>query len=234
MIDIIIPNYNGAAHLPTCLEALRRQTRQDFCVVVVDDGSTDESRDLLARFYPEVQVIALPQNRGLAAAVNAAFHATGGEYVVLLNNDTFCRPDFLEHVAAAFDDERVGAVAPLTVRSDGRTIDSVGLTVDATLAPFIRLTGHPIERAASERPLLVSPGGGADAYRRTAWTEAAGLDERLSFYGSDLDLALRLRSLGRLTVAAPPSKRCTVPCTRSPFWAAYSSKVALHSASRIF
>jgi hypothetical protein len=91
----------------------------------------------------------------------------------------------------------------LTVRADGRTIDSVGLTVDMTLAPFIRLTGRPLEDAAAERPLLVSPGGGADAYRRTAWTEAAGLDERLAFYGSDLDLALRLHSLGWKTVAAP-------------------------------
>ena len=88
MIDIIIPNYNGVAHLPTCLDALRRQTRRDFCVVVVDDGSSDGSRALLARFYPEVQVIALAENRGLAVAVNAAFEATGGEYVVLLNNDT--------------------------------------------------------------------------------------------------------------------------------------------------
>ena len=52
-------------------------------MVVVDDGSSDESRVLLARFYPEVQVIALPQNRGLAVAVNTAFEATGGEYVVL-------------------------------------------------------------------------------------------------------------------------------------------------------
>ena len=88
MIDIIIPNYNGSAHLPTCLDALRQQTRRDFCVVVVDDGSSDESRALLARFYPEVQVIALQQNRGLAVAVNTDFEATGGEYVVLLNNDT--------------------------------------------------------------------------------------------------------------------------------------------------
>src|SRR5690348_18298490 len=92
VIDIIIPNYNGAAHLPTCLDALRKQTRRDFCVVVVDDGSTDDSRELLARLYPEVQVIALPENRGLAYAVNAAFDATGGAYVVLLNNDTEVHP----------------------------------------------------------------------------------------------------------------------------------------------
>jgi Glycosyltransferases involved in cell wall biogenesis len=55
MIDIIIPNYNGAALLPTCLDALRAQTRRDFCVVVVDDGSTDDSVTLVRRRYPEVQ-----------------------------------------------------------------------------------------------------------------------------------------------------------------------------------
>src|SRR5258706_6897527 len=98
MIDIIIPNYNGSAHLPTCLDALRRQTRRDFCVVVVDDGSSDESRALLRRFYPEVQVIALPQNRGLAVAVNAAFDATGGGYVALLDNRTEGQPRWVQPV----------------------------------------------------------------------------------------------------------------------------------------
>ena len=62
MIDIIIPNYNGAALLPTCLDSLRAQTRRDFCVVVVDDGSTDDSVALVRRRYPEVQVSALPRN----------------------------------------------------------------------------------------------------------------------------------------------------------------------------
>ena len=60
-------------------------------------------RALLARFYPEVQVIALPQNRGLAVAVNAAFDATGGEYVVLLNNDTEVHPRWLEQLIGALD-----------------------------------------------------------------------------------------------------------------------------------
>src|SRR5690349_11554767 len=103
MIDIIIPNYNGVTHLPTCLNALRRQSRRDFCVVVVDDGSTDESRELLTRRYPEVQVMSMARNCGLAAAVNRAFEATGGDYVVLLNNDTEAHPRWLEHLIGALD-----------------------------------------------------------------------------------------------------------------------------------
>jgi GT2 family glycosyltransferase len=123
---------------------------------------------------------------------------------VLLNNDAFCRPDFLENVTAALEtDERIGAVAPLTVRPDERTIDSIGLTLDVTLAPFIRFTGKPCSETTADRPRLVSPGGGADAYRRSAWISVGGFDERLSFYGADIDLALRLWSLGWTMVAAP-------------------------------
>ena len=62
MIDIIIPNYNGAAFLPTCLDALRRQTRRDFCVVVVDDGSTDDSRELLRRSQRQVALAQLAEH----------------------------------------------------------------------------------------------------------------------------------------------------------------------------
>ena len=55
--------------------------------------------------------------------------------ILLLNNDTFCQPDFLAHLLEAFEDERVGAVAPLTLQSDGRTIDGVGLTLDRGSPP---------------------------------------------------------------------------------------------------
>ena len=202
VIDVVITTHQGWELTRQCLEHLREQT-VPHRVIVSDSASTDGTPDNIRTLFPEVTLLTDVHDPGYAAATNHGVAAGHGDIIVLLNNDTFCRPDFLEHVAAAFDDERVGAVAPLTLRSDGRTIDSVGLTVDMTLAPFIRLTGHPIERAASERPLLVSPGGGADAYRRTAWTQAAGLEERLAFYGSDLDLALRLRALGWMTAAAP-------------------------------
>jgi GT2 family glycosyltransferase len=129
--------------------------------------------------------------------------AGSGDVILLLNNDTVCRPDFIEELAAVFGDESVGAVAPVTLRVDERTIDSVGLTLDATLAPFVRLSGRPVEDAAADRPILVLPGGGADAYRRSAWHEAGGFEERLSFYGADVDLGLRIRTQGWRTVAAP-------------------------------
>lgn len=201
-IDVVITTHQGWEFTKQCLEHLREQTIP-HTVIVSDSASTDGTPDNTRRLFPHVTLLTHANDPGYAAATNHGVAAGSGDVIVLLNNDTFARPDFLERVVAAFEDERVGAVAPLTVRSDERTIDSVGLTLDVTLAPFIRLTGRPIEDAASDRPLLVSPGGGADAYRRSTWIQADGLEERLSFYGADLDLALRLSSLGWTTVAAP-------------------------------
>lgn len=201
-VDVVITTHQGWEFTQRCLEHLRNQT-VEHRVIVSDGASTDGTAEKIHNLFPDVTLITHADDPGYATAANHGVAAGSGDVILLLNNDAFCRPDFLAHLVASFDDERVGAVAPLTVQSDERTIDSVGLTLDVTLAPFIRLNGRPLEEATFPRPILVSPGGGADAYRRSAWIEAGGFDERLSFYGADLDLGLRIRTLGWTTVAAP-------------------------------
>ncbi len=209
MIDIIIPNYNGAAYLPTCLDALRRQTRRDFCIVVVDDGSTDESRQLLARFYPETQVIRMPHNRGLAAAVNIAFDATGGDYVVLLNNDTEAHPRWLEHLIGALDryPEYSFAASKLMLFDRRDHVHSAG--------DYYRVNGVPGNRGVWQRDAaqfnvmeeVFGPCAGAAAYRRAALealVERGQLfDEDLVMYCEDVDLNLRARLHGFRTIYVP-------------------------------
>lgn len=209
MIDIIIPNFNGAELLPTCLDALRRQTRRDFCVVVVDDGSTDDSCALLARDYPEVQVIALPKNHGLATAINAAFHATGGEYVVLLNNDTEAHPRWIEHLVGALDrfPGYAFAASKLLLFDRRDHIHSAG--------DFYRADGVPGNRGVWQRDVgqydvlqeVFGPCAGAAAYRRAALEALAEdgrvLDEDLVMYCEDVDLNLRARLHGFRTLYVP-------------------------------
>ena len=201
-VDVVITTHQGWDLTKRCLEHLNEQT-VGHTVIVSDGASTDETVEGIRTTFPHVVLLAHATDPGYVIATNRGAAAGDADVILLLNNDTFCEPDFLEHVLEAFDDERVGAVAPLTLQSDGRTIDGVGVTLDATLAPFIRLNGRPREDAAAELPLLVAPGGGADAYRRAAWDESGGLDERLSFYGADVDLGLRLRASGWSTAAAP-------------------------------
>ena len=202
-VDVVITTYQGWDLTKRCLEQLERQTIAH--VVLVSDGaSTDGTPENVRRQFPHVKLLTSAVDPGYAAATNRGVAAGRGDVVVLLNNDAFCRPDFLEQIVAPFAaDPEVGAVAPLALRPDEQTIDSVGLTLDVTLAPFIRLTGMPHHRCEAARPLLASPGGGADAYRRAAWLDAGGFDERLVFYGADIDLGLRLRARGWTIVAAP-------------------------------
>jgi len=201
-VDVVVTTRNGWEFTQRCLEQLAHQTVA-HSVIVSDGASEDGTPDNIRRLFPHVSLVTYGDDPGYVRATNEGVAAGSGDMILLLNNDAFCRRDFLEHLIAAFADERVGAVAPLTVFPDERTIDSVGLTLDVTLAPFLRLSGRRVDEASSPRPLLVMPGGGADAYRRRAWEEAGGFDERLSFYGADVDLGLRIRSLGWETVAAP-------------------------------
>ncbi|HIE38468.1 MAG TPA: glycosyltransferase family 2 protein [Anaerolineales bacterium] len=205
LVTIVIPNWNGAAHLPTCLESLRGQTLRDFEVIVADNGSTDGSLELLSRDYPEVQVLALGENRGFAGACNAGIRAARGEFVVLLNNDTEANPHWLAEVVAAFERHpEAGIVASKMLLFDRRdTIHTAG--------DFYRVDGIPGNRGVWQRDdgqydaeaYVFSACGGSGAYRRELLEEIGLLDEDFFYSCEDVDLAWRAQLAGYRCVYAP-------------------------------
>ena len=100
---MVIPNWNGASHLPTCLNALNNQTIRDFEVIVVDNASSDESCELIERKYATVRVIRLTSNAGFTGACNVGIRAAHGNIIALLNNDTEAADNWLQELASAFD-----------------------------------------------------------------------------------------------------------------------------------
>lgn len=209
-VSVIIPTYNGERLLIPCLEALRAQEypRERWEIIVVDDASSDGTRARLASDYPELQVVALPTNRGLAAACNAGAAVARGEALVMLNNDTEVEPGWLaallEPLAA---DPTVGAVAAKMLLFDRRDIlHSAG--------DLYGRDGIPRNRGVWERDVgqydadvrVFGGCGGAVAYRRAAWEEAGGFDEQLFMYLEDVDLAWRLRLLGWEARFAPRAR----------------------------
>jgi N-acetylglucosaminyl-diphospho-decaprenol L-rhamnosyltransferase len=186
-----------------CLSHLARQTRP-HTVIVSDNGGSEETAERVGLTWPAVRLIRSQQNLSFAAACNRGVEQGDGEVVVLLNNDVYCRRDWLERLVAPLEVEPVtGSVACLLVQPGEQLIDSVGLCADPTLAGFPRLAGLPVARAADPRPALAGPAGGAAAYRRTAWEQIGGLDEAIFAYSEDLDLALRLRGGGWGAAVAP-------------------------------
>src|SRR5688572_13438214 len=103
LFSVVIPNWNGARHLPTCLQALCGQAYPNIEIIVADNNSQDESRALLQRDYPSIKVVALPTNRGFTGACNAGMQAAQGNYIALLNNDTEVDPNWAKAVIACFE-----------------------------------------------------------------------------------------------------------------------------------
>ena len=202
-IDVVVPVHDGWELTERCLEHLRLQTLP-HTVIVCDNGSSDGTPERLRASFPEAQVLELGANLGFSSACNRGVRAGGGEFVVLLNNDVECHPDFLERLVGPFaTDGRIGSVTPLLLRPGEEKIDSFGLAVDSTLAGFPRLRDLHLREARGSHPVLLGPTGAAGAYRRIAWEDVGGLDEAVFSYSEDVDLALRLRSAGWSIAEAP-------------------------------
>ena len=201
-IDVVIVAYNRYELTASCLRHLHAQTLGHH-VILLDNGSTDDTRARVAGEWPDVQLEHFEENRGFPQACNRGVGAGSGEIVVMLNNDVDCNADFLEKLVRPLGDPSVGSVASLLLQPGGATIDSMGLAADSVLAGFPRLHGLPAGCAHDTSPVLAGPAGAAAAYRRTAWEQVGGLDETIVAYMEDFDLALRLRMAGWRAVAEP-------------------------------
>ena len=111
------PHYNDFPILEQCLwSVFRSGAGVDFEVIVVDDGSTDDSPERLREWEPRVRVVHNSHNTGFAGACNAGAAAAKGEYVLFLNNDTTVTPGWLDQLLAVIEkDRRIGAVGPKLV-----------------------------------------------------------------------------------------------------------------------
>ncbi|MBB3351022.1 glycosyltransferase involved in cell wall biosynthesis [Rhizobium sp. BK049] len=101
-ISVLINNYNYARYLPACIESALRQECGDFEVIVVDDGSTDESREILASYGGQIRLV-LKENGGQASSFNAGFSAASGDILFLLDADDAFLPGKLARVAEIYD-----------------------------------------------------------------------------------------------------------------------------------
>lgn len=205
LVSVVIPNWNGAHHLPTCLDALRTQTYPQVEVLVADNASRDQSLALLAERYPEVRVVALLDNRGFTGACNAGMQAARGEIVVLLNNDTEAEPSWLSEVVAALDRHPdAGMVASKMLLFDDRTRFH-------TAGDLYRVDGRLVNRGVWQQDTgqydreeyVFSACGGSAAYRRAMLDEIGLLDDDFFFSAEDMDLAWRAQLAGYRCVYAP-------------------------------
>lgn len=198
---IIIPNYNGMAYLENCLASLRGEPAR---VIVVDNGSTDGSRELVQEKFPKVRLISLDRNYGFCRAVNRGMEASGTTYVILLNNDTEAQTGFVKALEKAMDgDERVFSGAARMVRMDAPSrIDDAGDYYCALGWAFAAGRDKPAENYDAPREIF-SACGGACIYRRRILQKIGMLDENHFAYLEDVDLGYRARLYGFRNLYVP-------------------------------
>lgn len=201
--DVVVVTYRGRDLLASCLDHLMVQS-DGHRLIVVDNASGDGTIELVRERYPEVTLVELDRNVGFGAGVNAGAAVGDNEAVVLVNNDLDVDPGFLDALLQPLsDDVGVGMVAGLSLMPGRELVDAFGVQLDAALCTYNRLRhGRPDD----EPGLLAGPSGGAAAYRRSAFEQVGGFDERLFAYGEDTDLLLRLRTAGWRAAAAPHAR----------------------------
>ena len=197
-VAVVVPNWNGRRWLAQCLGSLAAQTRPAAEVVIVDNGSVDDSLELARRSDLPIRIIELGSNTGFAFAANRGIEAAGTDAVALVNTDVVLAPDWIERMTAVLEvDPSLSAVACKMVQMNGS-----GTLYDT--GDFLRRDGVCEQRGRFEPDdgrydapgEVFAPCAGAAVYRRRAVLDVGGFDERFFSYLEDVDLGLRLRLAG--------------------------------------
>jgi GT2 family glycosyltransferase len=205
VVSVVVVCWNSKQHLRTCLEALHRQTYPNVEVIMVDNGSTDGSREYVESAHPWVRVHAIDRNVGYAPANNVGFRVATGEYLVVLNPDTEVEPGFVSELVAAIDQEGVGlATSHICFFDDRDRVNACGNDIHLTGIGTCRGLGQPA--GAFDAPARVaSVSGCAFMIRRDVLERIGGFDDDYFTYVEDTDLSLRANLAGYRIAYAPRS-----------------------------
>jgi GT2 family glycosyltransferase len=208
-ISVIIVNYNGAEYTISCLLALERQRFSDFEIIIVDNGSSDNSlsriREFLKtrpRIHP-VALIPLNANAGFAGGNAAALQVAAADYIALLNNDAEPDEGWLEDLLNAMEAEQdVGICASKMIVSGTGIIDSAGDGYATSLKGFKRGEGQSAEKY-DRREYIFGACAGAALYRRKMLDEIGFFDEDFFLIQEDTDLNFRAQLAGWKVLYVP-------------------------------
>lgn len=206
-VTVVIPNYNGRKYLKICLDALRRQTLKEFRILLVDNGSQDDSISFVREQYPEVELICLPENTGFCGAVNRGIQNTKTPYVLLLNNDTEVFPTFAEELLKGIKKHKkaFSAAGKLIQYHDKARIDDAGNYYCALGWAYARGKDKPVERYENPEKIF-SACAGAAIYRMDVIKQIGSFDEAHFAYLEDMDLGYRARIFGYENWYIPSAK----------------------------
>ena len=193
---VVVVNYNGRQFLKECLNSLLAQTA-GCKIVLVDNGSSDQSSDLIRADYSQIDLIQLPKNTGFAGGVNVGLRHSleaGADYIALFNNDARAEVDWLEKLLSVMEqDKKIGMVTGRLLHHDGKRFDSTGDFYTTWGLPFPRGRDQLAEGKFLEEGEVFGASGGASLYRSAMFEDVGLFDERFFAYFEDVDISFRAR-----------------------------------------
>jgi GT2 family glycosyltransferase len=198
LLTVAVLSYDGRHLLEVILPSLARQDFRDFEVVVVDNGSRDDTAAWLRERWPQVETISLPHNIGVTAALNVCASAGQGEFVGLFNNDLELEPDCLgELVMALREHPQAGwAGAKLRDFEQRDVLDGAGDVFTWAATGGRRGHGERDAGQYDEPRAIFGACGGAALYRRTVLRQVGEFDEDFFAFYEDVDWNLRAQLAG--------------------------------------
>lgn len=205
-IFVVIPNWNGADLITECLKSIEKQTLRAK-IVVVDNGSVDESVSIIESGFPNAHLIKLAKNTGFAGGVNTGIRYAleqGADAVALFNNDAMANKNWLECLVKTMETQpKIGIVSCKQLRTDKKHIDSTGDFYSIWGMPFPRGRNHADAGQYDDKTTIFSAPAGATLYRVSMLDEIGLFDEAFFAYYEDVDISFRAQLAGWEIVYEP-------------------------------
>jgi GT2 family glycosyltransferase len=208
-ISTIIVGYNSKNYLSHCLRSVFEQRHWNGEIIYIDNASWDDSVGEVSRLFPDVCIVSLNENIGLAAANNLGISMSHGTFVCFLNPDVVLQPDYFVHLLETFDQNphAAGCVGKLYRCTFGETevmkssvLDSAGHIMRKNRQVFDRGQGEEDRGQYDVREQVFSIVGAASVYRRDALENLKVgneyFDVDFKHYKDDIDLGWRARLMG--------------------------------------
>jgi GT2 family glycosyltransferase len=207
-VSVVIVSWNGMRQLPECLAALLPQLPSNAEVILVDNGSTDGTAAWVRSNHAHIRVIDLPKNLGFAGGINAGLRATRGELLLLLNDDAFVEPGFVEALLDVMERRPdVGAASGvLLFAHQPEIVASAGIRIRRDWLALDLWAGQRAADLPADLEPIMGPSGGAAIYRRALLEDIGLMEPNFFNYLEDVDLAWRALLRGWHSVVAPQAR----------------------------
>jgi len=209
-VTVAVINYNGGQTLVETLDSLSRLTYPDYALLVVDNGSADNSLALVSQKHPTIPIVRLPDNRGPSAARNAALKASKTDLVFLSDNDITADPDLLSILVEELrKDSNAALCSPRVLYSDGATVQSDGVRLHYLAMSMPRHRRMAATDVDDRAPRILPCASGGMMLVDKSKTGAVGLFDEDYFFGwDDVEFSYRVSFAGYAAITVPRAAVC--------------------------